>query len=390
MKKSVLVIILPVFLASITYGQELKNIRNASDCNNAIEVSTLSKYGPTSAPKELKVKSTDNPFERSQFPTWYKFKIDKDGVLLFDIIPINSHDNYDFLLYKIENNNYCADIKSGKIKALRSNMARTDAALQGKTGLSITGKPESYSKGIDVKTGEQYLLALNNMYKGKGHTLVFSYLENFIIKGNVRDKLSGEPMKAEILWTNLRTDETTSSINSNKQGNYELKVSVSTEAHRFPNYLLWAYADKYYLADTVIASRNVNSLESGTYNFELNKLKKGNNDFLPKIYFDANASNISTSSFSKLENIYRLMMYNRQMEIILEGHSNGFYPSSEVDNILSKERAEKVKEWLVNKGIGAKRIEIKGFGSNKMVFPYAENEKEESANRRVEIFIVKF
>ncbi|MEN8122702.1 MAG: OmpA family protein [Bacteroidota bacterium] len=390
MKKSVLIIILVVFSAISIYSQELKNIKNATDCKSAIEISTISKFGPTNPPKELKVKSTDNPFERSQHPTWYKFKIVKDGVLLFDIIPINPNDNYDFLLYKINSKNYCQNIKSGKNEAIRSNLARADLALQGKTGLSITGKPECYSKGIDVKKGEQYILALNNMYKGKGHTLVFKYLENFIVKGTISDFSTSESLKAKVFWTNLRTNETTNFASSNKQGNYELKVSVSTEAHRFPNYLLWAYDDKYYISDTIIASRNVSSLQSGHFNFKLHKLKKGNNDFLPKIYFDPNLTNICSGSFANLESIYRLMEQNKQMEIILEGHSNGFYPSNNVDKILSEDRAEKIKDWLVNKGLDANRIGTRGLGSNKMVFPYAENEKEESGNRRVEIFIVKF
>ncbi len=390
MKKLVLIIILVIFSGISIYGQDLKNIKNATDCNNAIEISTLSKFGPTNGPKELKIKSSNNPFERSQYPTWYKFNIVKDGVLLFDILPINPEDNYDFLLYKVIRENYCADIKSAKLKALRSNLSRTDLALQGKTGLSITGKPECYSKGIDVKKGEKYILLLNNMYKGKGHTIVFKYLENFIVKGNISNSSTGESVKAKVFWTNLRTNETTLSTASNKQGDYELKVSVSTEAHRFPNYLLWAYDEKYFIADTIIASRNVSSLRSGTFNFKIHKLKKGSNDFLPKIFFNPNSTNISSGSFTKLESIYRFMEQNKQIEIILEGHSNGFYPSNDVDKILSEDRAEIVKNWLINKGLDANRIGLRGMGSNKMIFPYAENEKEESANRRVEIFIEKF
>ncbi|OQY03590.1 MAG: hypothetical protein B6I20_04705 [Bacteroidetes bacterium 4572_117] len=390
MKKTILTIIIFAYLGLSAQSQGLKNIKSATVCKNAIELSTISVFGPTTAPKELKTKSSNNPFDRSQHPVWYKFTIEKDGVLLFDIIPIDQNDNYDFLLYKIEGANYCQDIENGKNVAIRSNLARTDQALLGKTGLSITGKPTCYSKGVDVKKGEQYILAINNMFKGKGHSIVFKYLENFKIKGKISSFDTKEMLKAEVFWTNLRTNETTSFVTSNKQGNYELKVSISTEAHRFPNYLLWAYAEKYYIADTVIASRNVNGLQSRQYDFKLHKLKKGNNDFLPKIFFDPNSVNISSGSFSKLENIYRLMEQNKQMEIVLEGHSNGFYPSTDVDKILSENRAEVVKNWLVNKGLDAKRVGIKGLGSNKMIFPYAENEKEESANRRVEIFIVKF
>ncbi len=390
MKKSVLIIILATFSAVSLHGQELKNIKSATDCKNAIEISTLSKYGPTNAPKELKIKSSNNPFHQSQYPVWYKFNIVKDGVLLFDIIPIDPSDNYDFLLYKMNGANSCQEIKNGNNEAIRSNFARTDLALLGKTGLSITGKPTCYSKGIDVKKGEQYILVLNNMYKGKGHTLVFKYLENFIVKGNITNFADGEALKAEVFWTNLRTNETTSSVTANKHGDYQLKISVNTEVHRYPKYLLWAYTDKYYIADTIIASKNVSSLRSGTFNFKLHKLKKGNNDFLPQIFFEPNSTDINSSSFVALERIYRLMEQNKQMEIILEGHSNGFYPSKEVDKILTEDRAEKVKDWLVNKGLDANRIGIKGLGSNKMVFPYAENEKEEGVNRRVEIYISKF
>lgn len=390
MKKSILIIILSVLTVDYTYSQDLKNIRNATDCENAIEISTLSKFGPTNAPKELKVKSLNNPFERAQYPVWYKFNIAKDGVLLFDIIPIDPNDNYDFLLYKIDGSDYCHKIKTGEQEAIRSNFARSDMALQGKTGLSVTGKPNSYSKGIDVKKGEEYLLVLNNMYKGKGHTLIFSYLENFIVKGNIVNASSGQPLKSNIYWTNLRTNETTASSSSNKQGDYKLKVSVSTEAHRFPKYLLWAYTDKYYISDTIIASKNIDNLQNGTFNFKLHKLKKGNNDFLPKIYFDPNSDNINSNSSTDLERLHRLLKQNQQLEIILEGHSNGFYPSNDVDKALSESRAEKVKAWLVDKGVDEKRIGIRGLGSNKMIYPYAENEKQEGANRRVEIFIEKY
>lgn len=390
MKKLVLLIVLSAFIVYNVKAQDLKNIKNASECKSAIEISTLSKFGPTGAPKEVKMKSADNPFTQAQHPVWYKFTTQKDGMLLFDIIPIDPEDNYDFLLYKIKDNNYCTNIKLNKLSPIRSNMARTDIALQGKTGLSITGKPECYSKGIEVKKGDRFILAINNMYKGKGHTIIFKYLENFIVKGKVSDFETQEPVKAQIFWTNLRTNETTSSTNTNKQGNFELKVSISTEAHRFPNYLLWAYADKYYIDDTIIASRSVESLSSSSFNFKIHKLRKGNNDFLPKIFFAPNTTDINTKSFANLERIYRLLVQNQALMITLEGHSNGFYPSNDVDKALSEERAEKVKEWLVNRGIDAQRIKTRGLGSNKMIYPYAENEEQESANRRVEIFIDKF
>ncbi len=389
MKQTIIIIFILAGMQWLSFSQELISIKNAFSCNTAIEISTLTKFGPTSPPKEVKTKSTDNPFERSQHPTWYKFKIEKDGILLFDIIPIDQLDNYDFIMYKIGSGDYCNDISIGKLEPITSNMNRNDPANNGMTGLSINGTPESYSKGIEVLKGEEYLLALNNMYKGKGHTLVFKYLENFKVSGTLEFVETKEPVKAEVFWTNLRTKETTSSILSNKDGSFQLKVSVSTEAHRFPEYLLWAYAEGFYIADTMIASKDIPNLEKNPFRLKLYKLNKGNSDFLPKIFFEPNDQQITPESLRDLERILRLLQQNPNIEITLEGHSNGFYPSTEVDKILSEGRAEVVKKWLIDNGIDEKRLTTYGFGSEKMLFPMAQDENEESMNRRVEIFISK-
>jgi outer membrane protein OmpA-like peptidoglycan-associated protein len=370
------------------FAQELISIKDASDCVSAIEISTLSKFGPTSSPKEVKIESPGNPFNKSLYQVWYKFTTEKDGKLLFDIMPLDPADNYDFLLYKAGTLNSCNEIKSRKIQVLRENISRNEPELNGMTGLSILENSDSYSPGIDVKKGEQYILVLNSMYKCKGHTIVFKYLEHFMVAGKVLQS-DNTPLMAEVYWKNMRTNESTSSITTNRQGEFKLPVLVNTEVHRFPNYILWAYADGYYISDTIIASKDLPSLESTVFNLKLDKLKKGTNDFLPKIFFEPNYERVISSSMIELEKILLLMQQNQKLEIILEGHSNGFYPSTEVDNILSLKRAETVKKWLVENGISSIRIETRGFGSEKMLFPKPQDEQEEQMNRRVEIFISK-
>jgi outer membrane protein OmpA-like peptidoglycan-associated protein len=388
MKRINICIALFVIISQID-AQELIPIKDASGCSTAIEISTLSIFGPTGPPKEVKIDAPNNPFSKSLYQVWYKFTTEKAGKLLFDIMPLDAADNYDFLLYKIESPNYCNDIKSGKLTSLRDNISRNEPAVNGMTGLSITENSDSYSPGIDVKKGEKYLLVLNSMYKCKGHTIVFKYLETFKVSGKVSNADNNNPLQAEVYWTNLRTKETTSSITADKQGEFKLSVLVNTEVHRFPNYLLWAYADGYYIADTTIASKDIPSLEQTMFHMKLNKLKKGNCDFLPKIFFEPNYERIVAESMIDLEKILRLMKLNMKLDIVLEGHSNGFYPSTDVDMALSLKRAETVKKWLVDNGISAERIETKGFGSEKMLYPMAQDENEEQMNRRVEINISK-
>jgi outer membrane protein OmpA-like peptidoglycan-associated protein len=386
--KTLIIILAIIAVHSGLASQELISIKNATACETAIEISTLSKFGPTGPPKEVKI-DAPSPFTKSLFQVWYRFKTEKEGLLLFDIIPVDPADNYDFLLYKAENPKFCGDIKSGKLIELRANLSRNEPELNGITGLSITGQPEPFSPGIEVKPDEEYILVLNSMYKCKGHTIVFKYLENLTIYGKINHAENNQTIQAQVFWTNLRTKETTSSVISNKQGDYQLPVLVNTEAHRFPSYLLWVYAEGFYISDTLIASRDIPKLDKTPFNFRLNKLKKGNNEFLPKFFFEPNDERLVSNSIRDLERVLRLMQQNPKIEIQLEGHSNGIYPSTEIDINLSTKRAQTVKKWLVENGISSERIETKGFGSEKMLFPMAQDENEEQMNRRVEINIVK-
>ncbi|HRI78962.1 MAG TPA: OmpA family protein, partial [Cyclobacteriaceae bacterium] len=78
---------------------------------------------------------------------------------------------------------------------------------------------------------------------------------------------------------------------------------------------------------------------------------------------------------------------NPKVEILLTGHTDN--RGDKDHNLrLSQRRVERVKGYLVSKGINAKRIAGKGFGGSK---PIASNDTEETRrlNRRVEFTIVK-
>ena len=46
--------------------------------------------------------------------------------------------------------------------------------------------------------------------------------------------------------------------------------------------------------------------------------------------------------------------------------------------------------WLIENGIEPSRLAVRGFGSEQMLFPMAQDEIEEGMNRRVEFYIAKF
>ncbi len=390
MRKIATIVIFLIIYGTNVNSQELIDIKDNTTCEKARLISTMRKFGPTTAPVSSSTSSND-PFQRKNNYVWYKFTIKKSGKLLFDIIPINPTDNYDFILYKESGDNICQSIKDKSIKPVKYNIFKTDANNNGYTGLSINGDKKTYEEGVDVKKGENYYLLLNNVYeKGKGHSIVFKYYETYFIKGVVKNKKNDQPLKATVAWTNIRTGQRTSETKTDKKGNFNLKISVSTEAHKFPKYNLAIFSDKFFIADTVIVSKKVVNIEKTNFEFKLNKLKKGVNAFIPHVYFEANSSAMTPASLKACDKLYRLLNENRKIEIVLEGHSNGFYPSTEVDQKLSESRANTVRNYLLGKGVDSKRLSIKGFGSTKLLYPKAQNETEEGFNRRVEIFIKKY
>ncbi len=378
--------------ATLSQSQELVNISKLNECQNALEISTLNQFGPTKAPAKFGKVSQQNPFDPVQYRTWYTFTIAKEGKLLFDIIPVAPADNYDFVLYKYtEGEDFCAAFHSSQITPITINIAPNDKSNHGFTGLSVSGNIESYGKAIDVKVGERYYLLLNNMYGGQGHSIVFKYYETYFIRGTVSDAKNDNALRAKVAWQNVRTKEYTAITNTDKKGYFEMMIPVSTEAHKFPKYRLYVVSNKYAIKEIEIATKDVSKIANQTIDFKMNKLQKGvNSEIVSNIYFEPNTMKIAEISSENCDKLYHLLAENPGMEIILEGHSNGFYPSTEVDQKLSEGRANFVRQYLIDKGIDAHRISIKGFGSNHLMYPKATDENEELFNRRVEINILKF
>jgi outer membrane protein OmpA-like peptidoglycan-associated protein len=105
------------------------------------------------------------------------------------------------------------------------------------------------------------------------------------------------------------------------------------------------------------------------------------------IQFEFNSSVLKTSSYATLENIaYQIKKYG-STKFLLSGNSSA--EGTENRNMmLSVDRANAVKAYLVNNGIASNRLITEGLGESK---PIASNNTEEGRilNRRVEIAIQK-
>lgn len=104
-------------------------------------------------------------------------------------------------------------------------------------------------------------------------------------------------------------------------------------------------------------------------------------DAINNLEFDLGKATIRAVSFPSLDKVAALLM-EKNFSLKLAGHTDNT-GSATTNMRLSKQRAEKIKAYLVSKGANAARIEAVGYGSTQ---PVASNKTAEGRqqNRRVE------
>lgn len=122
--------------------------------------------------------------------------------------------------------------------------------------------------------------------------------------------------------------------------------------------------------------------------------KVGDHMVLKNLHFIGGRHFPINPSFKVLEELLMVMRENPALHIAIEGHICCEKDDTDAVDIdtgtrdLSVQRAKFVFEYLKGFGVGAHRMEYRGFGSGRKLFRLEENEAQQQANRRVEIKII--
>jgi OOP family OmpA-OmpF porin len=113
------------------------------------------------------------------------------------------------------------------------------------------------------------------------------------------------------------------------------------------------------------------------------KLRKPRLLQFQNIQFEFNSGILKTASYPIMDKAAVEMKKNPSVKFILKGYASA-EGTDEHNMALSVERATAVKAYLVNSGISADNLTIKGFGDKN---PVADNNTEAGRvrNRRVEM-----
>lgn len=204
-----------------------------------------------------------------------------------------------------------------------------------------------------------------------------------VIDGTVTNMKSKEKVGAYVLVEDLNTGEL---IAVNKSNSVTGKYLIVLPAGR--TYSVSANKEGFFFYSQTFEVLAKARYQEITKDIELKPIEKGAKVVLNNIFFDTGKATLSPQSRLELEKALDLMKTNPSMIIEVGGHTDNV--GEDATNMkLSHERAKAVREYLVNAGIAAARVQAKGYGESS---PIATNDTEDGrkSNRRTEFIILEF
>ncbi|MGD0710134.1 MAG: OmpA family protein [Bacteroidales bacterium] len=120
----------------------------------------------------------------------------------------------------------------------------------------------------------------------------------------------------------------------------------------------------------------------------LNKIIINKSVIVNNIYYDFNKWNIRPDAAKELDKIVDMLKKNPNISIELSSHTDS-RGSDAINNRLSQKRAESAANYIISKGIDAKRITAKGYGKTKLLNKCVKcTDEEHQMNRRTEFKVI--
>ena len=391
------------FFSSISLSQS-KTAELNGDCKTAIEISPTGSYAFKKSPEgygeEFEIhhnsSTSKHYFKEENNTAWFTFVAKKSTTLTFEILPLDIHSDFDFLLFQYTGDDFCNDLKQKKIKPVRTNISRFDTNKLGVTGLGFGATDEfvpagignNLSKAITTIEGERYYLVINNVYGSNSpFKLRFKHYTTITISGTLKDEKTGETVpNADITWEES-TGELLAETTADKNGKFEFEVPI-LRTSKAKAYVLTATDEDFNFTEKIVFASQKDSVKQ--VKLILPKMVAGEKMSLHNIHFYGNEAITLPTSQKSMKRLYRFMKHNKQYSIRIEGHTNGCDGGRMSSQKLSTERAKTVKRYLVEKGIDAKRTKTIGYGCSHMLYPIHSSEEKQSLNRRVEFVIIDF
>jgi outer membrane protein OmpA-like peptidoglycan-associated protein len=154
-------------------------------------------------------------------------------------------------------------------------------------------------------------------------------------------------------------------------------------------YSVFVQADGYgiFREDTSIASSDQTDVNA-VLTSARTEVKKERIDILEKVFFQQGSAVIQARSFPLLDEVSNVLLRNSDIRMVeVAGHTSS-EGSLELNNQLSKDRANAVRNYLIERGVAASKLMAVGYGPSTPLVP-EQTEADRAKNRRVEFVIRK-
>lgn len=202
-------------------------------------------------------------------------------------------------------------------------------------------------------------------------------LLRYRVSGMVCDAADNHPIKAIVVFQVL-PDISEVYINDSQDSSGIYSIGL----HNRNKYLVEISAPYYKPEiDTLTVDHNLDSI-----NFKLISVKPGTLLRLNKIYFEQGDYTIQRNSYEELNELLLLLEQYPEMVVRLEGHTDRL-GGREANMVLSRNRVEEIRKYLIRRGINQKRIKTQAFGGTRPIST-ENDEQSRQLNRRVEVRIL--
>ncbi|HMJ71012.1 MAG TPA: OmpA family protein [Cyclobacteriaceae bacterium] len=202
------------------------------------------------------------------------------------------------------------------------------------------------------------------------------------VKGIVRDRVTRQPLQAQVELYELAKNELVSYVNSDSlTGNYLIVLTQGADYGLYVN-----------SAGYLFKSLNFNyevgtNLEPLVIDVDLDKASTGATVVLNNIFFDTDKADLSDKSVTELDKISRFLKDHPAIRVEIGGHTDD-QGADAYNQQLSQKRAKAVRDYLVSKSVEIKRLKEVGYGAKRPLKPN-DSETNRQINRRIEFRIVE-
>lgn len=209
---------------------------------------------------------------------------------------------------------------------------------------------------------------------------IIKFKSNYI-KGVVTDSRTGKPIKARIELFDIDKNEIISLVESDSiSGQYLMVLTQGSE------YALYVNRKGYLFKSLNFNYSESTDLEPLNINISLDPVLRGSVSTLQNIFFDIDKYELKDKSITELEKVVQFMLENPQIRVEIGGHTDNT-GNSAYNFQLSEKRAAAVYQYIIDKGVEAKRLFSKGYGPSK---PVSSNDTAEGRqmNRRIDFKVL--